>query len=335
MKQTEIPKVSVVMAVYNSERYIKEAVESILNQTYKNLELIIVNDASTDDTGKILEGFSDPRIKVETHKRRLGPARSRNDAIEKSSGEYIAIMDADDISAPERIEIQARFLDENKDIGLVGSGRLEIDSDGTPLYPKYFPSDDNLIKKNILKESCFCHPSIMFRKTIFQKIGGYREEFEVSEDFDMLLRFAEVSRMYNLKNILYMKRLSMNSLSIARRKKLKQYHKLACELANARKIGRRENIELKKSEIVSKDDIYSGVETFFSHFVSRIQSSFVLSKYYYGNGCVSLYNGEMRKARMLFGRCLRYNIFHLKGLIAWFICFLPCSIVNYLLSRKA
>lgn len=206
------PDVSVIMPVYNGGKHVREAVESILNQTFNNFELIIVNDGSTDDTGKILETYRrEDRIRVITNEKRLNQATSRNIAIKESKGEYCAIMDADDVSMPDRLAKQVCFLDSNPQVSVVGSACYDIYENGDikRLVIKF--TDDGQIKRHLsllnLKESCIPHTTAMIRREALLAIGLYNENYAAFEDVDLLIRMASKGYIFaNLKEPLAKKR---------------------------------------------------------------------------------------------------------------------------------
>lgn len=184
-----MPKVSVIMPMYNSEKYIKDAVDSILNQTYKDFELLAVYDnGTTDNTPKILEEYAskDARVKPINIKDNRGIVKALNYGLKIANGKYIARMDADDISLPSRFEKQVAFLDNNKDVILCST------------YVETFGEDDN--RNIVLKREEYnhefsvygffngytlCHPAVMFRKDSIVKIGGYNDEFKCCEDLEL------------------------------------------------------------------------------------------------------------------------------------------------------
>ena len=141
------PEISVIMSVYNGMPYLQEAVKSILNQTYKDFEFIIVDDASTDDSLKYLKGINDKRIKILSNEKNLGLAVSLNKALNAARGEYIARMDADDISKPERLHIQLNFMELNPQIDICGSFVSVIDENGKLVGSIKKPTTDDKIKK--------------------------------------------------------------------------------------------------------------------------------------------------------------------------------------------
>ena len=195
------PLVSVIMPVYNGEKYVKEAIESILNQTYKNFEFIIIDDCSTDTTPEILRSFSDSRIRSVTNEYNLRIAKSLNIGMEIARGKYIARMDADDISYPDRLYKQVDFLEKNPEIGMVGTGiKLFGEMNRIKLRPETF--EENQIR--LLFQTCCTHPSIMFRKLLIQNFNiQYSSEFVPTEDYLFIFDFSKISRINNLKEVLF------------------------------------------------------------------------------------------------------------------------------------
>jgi glycosyltransferase involved in cell wall biosynthesis len=146
-----MPRVTVVMAVYNAAQFLREAIASVLSQTYTDFELIVVDDASTDDSSAILRSYNDPRIRIIRHQTNLGASLSRNDALAAARGELIAIMDADDVCAPTRIERQVEFLQAHPAVGLVGCGIYDnIDASGAVLYTSFLPEPNEAIQRALM-----------------------------------------------------------------------------------------------------------------------------------------------------------------------------------------
>jgi glycosyltransferase involved in cell wall biosynthesis len=230
------PVISVVMAVHNSEKYVREAVDSILNQTFKNFEFIIINDGSTDKTREILESYNDPRIAL-THQKHIGLTKSLNKGIALAKGNYIARQDADDISLPDRLEKQIEFLELHKDIALLGTAAQIIDNKGYYLKTVEYPIDHSSLEIAMNHSNHFWHGSVMFRRQNFLELGRYREIFFTAQDYDLWLRFVEKFKVANLLEPLYKYRLNYLSLSF---KKIVYQRRLAIfarELARARKKG--------------------------------------------------------------------------------------------------
>lgn len=197
------PKVSLVMSVFNQERFLKEAIKSILGQTYKDFEFLILDDGSFDNSFKIFKSFKDKRIKIFQNKKRQGLAKSLNFLIKKAKGKYIARMDGDDVSLPTRLLTQVRFLDKHPQIALVGCWAKIINDKGKVIGEFRHPLNYKQIRKVILSYNPFIHPSVMFRKEAFKKIGGYDESLPYSQDYDLFLRFVINYPCINIKRFLF------------------------------------------------------------------------------------------------------------------------------------
>ncbi|HDL01964.1 MAG TPA: glycosyltransferase, partial [candidate division Zixibacteria bacterium] len=181
------PKVTVLMSVYNDERYLSESVDSILNQTYKDFEFLIINDGSTDRSREILESYSDPRIRLVRNDGNIGLTRSLNKGLALAMGEYIARMDADDISLPERLEKQVGFLDADSSVGVLGINSLLIDEDGNVLEKLQRPVTHDSIMAEMLTENRFVHSSVMLRKKLLKMSGYYDEKLDMAQDYELFL----------------------------------------------------------------------------------------------------------------------------------------------------
>jgi len=202
------PKISVVMPMYNSEKYLNESIKSILNQTFKDFELIIIDDGSTDNSIKIVESYNDKRIKLFQNEKNLGTVKTRNIGLEKSKGKYIAVMDSDDVSFSERFEKQFNYLEFNSHIFLVGSSAIFIDDNGMEIK-KFRKYDNYKILGWRLQKSCgIVHSSVMF-----QNIGEkYNEGFYSAHDYDFYLKMLSKGKyLTNLTNFLIKHRVHKNS----------------------------------------------------------------------------------------------------------------------------
>jgi glycosyltransferase involved in cell wall biosynthesis len=193
--------ISIVMAVYNAEKYLRESMQSILDQEYQDYEFIIINDGSTDKSEAIIKSFSDPRIKYYTQDN-CGLASSLNRGIGLSSGRYIARMDADDISMPERLKKQAGFLDENEDVVLVGTWAARINESGSLLDTLKPYTTHKQIRRHILNDNEFIHPSVCFRRESFDALGGYDTQYRYAQDYDLFLRMSENGFVANIPEVL-------------------------------------------------------------------------------------------------------------------------------------
>jgi len=209
------PKVSVIMSVYNGETFLNDAIESILRQTFSDFEFIIVNDKSTDNTENILREYikRDERIKIIQNSENIGLTKSLNKAIKQSKGTYIARMDADDVSEPERLEKQIRFMGNNLNIVLCGTLGWIIDDKGEKIKEKNLKTSYADIKKSLLFNNQFIHSSLFIRKDILDKEGFYDESFQKSQDYELILRLASKYQVANLPDRLIEWRMNTNSLS--------------------------------------------------------------------------------------------------------------------------
>lgn len=203
-----MPKISVVMPVYNTkEEFLHASIKSILNQTYSDFEFIIINDGSTNNAKEVILSYPDSRIKYfeqENH----GLIYTLNKGISLSQGEYIARMDSDDISLPERFAKQVNVLDKNSDIGAVGS------------YIKLFPTPDFEVKYaitptylDLLRENQLAHPVVMFRKSVLEQFNLKYNNCLYAEDYELWSRLIKVSKIYNIPEVLLKYRRHDNTIS--------------------------------------------------------------------------------------------------------------------------
>ncbi len=191
-----MPKISVVMPVYNGEKFLREAIDSILNQTFSDFEFIIINDASTDSTEDIIKSYDDKRIVYLKNSSNLGVACSLNNGLDIARGEYIARMDADDISLPERFAKQVAFMDKHKDIGVCGTW-IEFFGERKGIFKNTVGKKQTKI--DMLFSSCIAHPSVIIRKAILEKYDFfYNKNYEQVEDYELWCR---ISRHYDIDNI--------------------------------------------------------------------------------------------------------------------------------------
>jgi len=216
-----VPVVSVVMPVYNAERFLRQAVDSILAQTYRDFELLVINDGSSDSSLEILHSYSDPRLRLISNETNKGLIAALNRGIDEARGEYIARMDADDISHPKRLERQVEFLKCNSTIAMVGTWINIVDREGRTLDKMEYPSENKGIQENLLENACFAHPSVMFRKICVVSVGGYRVIAKHAEDYDLWLRLSEVFPLANIPELLLDYRIHDDQICLL--KVVKQY----------------------------------------------------------------------------------------------------------------
>lgn len=185
------PLVSVIMATFNEpKQFIEESISSILNQTYWNLELLIADDSTSEETVKVIDDFAgkDNRVIVIRKKERMGFVNSLNEALKQAKGEFIARMDGDDISVPERFEIQLRYVKENPDIDLFGGDMDIIDENDEVKSERRYPTTFSAIQRKFIFRSPFAHPTIMFRRGIIDAGFFYNPIYKRAEDVDFLFR---------------------------------------------------------------------------------------------------------------------------------------------------
>lgn len=212
-------KVSAIIPVYNTECFIQEAIESVLSQTYKDIELIIVDDASNDRTGEIARSFGS-RLTCISHSANMGPSAARNTGIKHALGKYIAFLDADDVWMPDKIKEQMELLENNNDIALVYSNGYTVNSSGSQIG-RFFDTirpKGGFIFKELLLDNFIVTSSVIVRKDILNEIGGFNERFSLSEDFDLYLRIAEHYKIDFVDAPLLKHRIHSGSLSKKKRK---------------------------------------------------------------------------------------------------------------------
>ncbi|WP_017292814.1 glycosyltransferase family 2 protein [Geminocystis herdmanii] len=196
------PLVSIIMSVFNEEKYVADAIESILNQTYQNWEFIIINDGSIDGTESIINQYQDHRIRY-FYQENMGLTKSLNKGIALSQGKYIARIDADDRSLPTRIEQQVNFLENNITFVLIGSYYYNVDISTMILsISKPVISDKNCRKKLMFGKTHFLHSSVMFKKEINGEIMRYDETFKHAQDARMWIHLATKGQIGILPEIL-------------------------------------------------------------------------------------------------------------------------------------
>ena len=203
-----MPLVSVVMPVYNGEKYVSEAIESILAQTFTDFEYIIVDDGSQDRSAEIIRCYQgrDKRIRILTHECNLGGADARNQALALACGEFIAAMDGDDVCPPERLRKQVDHLQRNPGIGALGAGALAVDEDLRSLYRFNLPERHALIAFNLFVGSFLIHPTVMIRRELLETVGGYETGRRTAIDTELWSRLMWRTRFANLPDTLLLYR---------------------------------------------------------------------------------------------------------------------------------
>ena len=214
-----IPAVSVLMPVYNAEAYLAEAVKSVLSQTFEDFDFVIVNDGSTDRSGKMLEEFAraDRRINL-ISRPNTGIVGALNDGLKAAEAPLIARMDADDVSVPMRLQRQVDYMKAHPECVALGGRVVGTDPYGCVLFRSEHKLTHEEIDAELLKGVgwALVHPAVMMRREAVEKVGGYRKEFQWVEDLDLFLRLAEIGRLANLSEELLLYRQHTTSVNRTR-----------------------------------------------------------------------------------------------------------------------
>jgi glycosyltransferase involved in cell wall biosynthesis len=240
-------KISVLLPVYNAEKYIAEAVRSVLNQTFQGFELIIINDGSTDNTIDLIRSFDDRRI-ITVEQANAGIAAALNKGIELARGEYIARFDADDICYPHRLEQQYNFLSQNPDYVLIGSHVDYMDKDGRYLfYNEDMSHTDEEIRETIHSKCPFIHSTVCYKTSVIRELGGYDPRAHSFEDYFLWIKFIEKGKVINLDKPLISVRLNPQSISVDEKLRGNRFIKLRKQiLFESKTITNRQEQELLK-----------------------------------------------------------------------------------------
>ena len=219
------PKVSILMCVYNGEIHLREAVESILNQSFKDFEFVIVDDGSTDSSWQILTEYSigDSRIVLIQNEKNLGLEKSLNKGLAATKGEYFARQDADDVSIANRLQLQVDFLDNHPEVGALGTCVEYIDDRSHTTGTNSLPTDHESLQSLLLFNNFMHHSTLMVRRSLMQKLEGYNEDMRYVEDYDLWWRLSCLSRLATLPDILLKRRLD-NRPRISKLYREKQLH---------------------------------------------------------------------------------------------------------------
>lgn len=210
------PKISVLLAVYNGEKSIQKTIASVLNQTYDDFEVVIIDDCSTDKTAEVVQSFNDPRLVIVTNKTNRGQINSLNLGLAKAKGTYIARTDAGDISFPKRFERQVAYLDQHPEVVVVGTGAVRYDSRGRAIDVMRMPGDAVCMRTMAVVTSPIIHISVMMRKETIIQVGGYHPDYYISADYHLWSRLLQRGfPLVNIPEVLVGYEVSPNSLGNA------------------------------------------------------------------------------------------------------------------------
>jgi glycosyltransferase involved in cell wall biosynthesis len=233
-----MPRVSVLMPVFNTAQYLSEALESVRDQRFSDFELIVVNDGSTDGCSEILRAFAtrEPRMRLIERPNR-GLIATRNQLLEEARGDLIAWMDSDDASLPDRLERQVGRFDSDPSLVCLGTNIQLVDPEGCPLGLEEFEQEDQAVRAQQARGGGFRFPSTMQRRSVATAVGGFRSPFRIGEDLDYLLRVAEQGKVGNLPDVLYVYRQHLLNTCSVLGVHWPEYCAVILDLANERRDG--------------------------------------------------------------------------------------------------
>ena len=209
---TNTPLISVLMPVYNGEAYLREAIDSILGQTFTDFEFLIINDGSTDGTKDIILSYTDPRIRYIENEQNLKLIATLNKGIDLCQGKYIARMDADDVSVPERLQKQVEYMEANVTVGILGTGFTSYGSSSKETC--FYPSSHDEIATMLVYQTTFSHPTVMIRTSVLRQHNvRFDPEFLHAEDFELWIRLIGVTKGANLQESLLNYRMHDTNIS--------------------------------------------------------------------------------------------------------------------------
>jgi glycosyltransferase involved in cell wall biosynthesis len=210
------PIVSVITSVYNDAQELDRTIRSIFNQSFNDFEYIIVNDGSHDNTSEILNyyRYTDKRVKILDNILNIGLTASLNRAVNIATGEYIARIDSGDVAAPQRLEKQVSFLEENQDVGIVGSYCIVIFPEMNSMRVIHLPANHKNLIRKLMFRNCFLHSTLMIKKEVFKKIGLFQTRY--AQDYDFILRAARYFRLASLPDVLCIRVQDYNSITSRR-----------------------------------------------------------------------------------------------------------------------
>jgi glycosyltransferase involved in cell wall biosynthesis len=289
--------ISIIMPVKNAEKYVRDSVQSILTQTYKNFEFIIIDDGSTDGTRKIIESIKDERIKF-YKKESDGLIEQLNFGLNEAKGEFVARMDADDTANPEKLEMQINYMLNNPDIQLVGTNFTFINEDGKPLMYKRLPEEHKDIEFMMPFIDSVLHSSILTYKKVLVDSGGYNKDYFSAEDDELFLRLLSLGyKMHNIQRSLYKYRLVERSF---------------------------EYYEMQKTGYYK-----CGLKYLDNHYAEKT------GEYYLRMGLLEYYRGSIKKSRENLLKSLKYKDIKRKYFFRYIpVTFLGDKIVNFLRKKK-
>ena len=310
MSRDSIPKVSVLMGVYNCEKYLREAIDSILNQTFSDFEFIIIDDGSTDNSSYILKSFNDPRVTL-FKQNNSGCYKALNLGLKHAKGKYIAILDSDDISHRERLKNQFEYLENHKECVCCATDTNIIDEGGKYIYTSTNSLNVKELSKQLPEKNPFTHSSLMIRKNIMLKIGGYKD-VKYGGDVIALIDLQKYGELHILNKPLCYYRLRQGSVDSNMSRNLNnKLLELRIDYFNNGILNEKiylatENIRksICKNENIGK-----------SHYYLRIGKSY-------------LHHGNRHIAKEHLFKSVRYEIMNIKAWFNLILSFCPASVIS-------
>ena len=317
MTKEKTAKVTVLMPAYNAGKYIAEAIESVLQQTFKDFQLLIINDGSTDNTEEIIRSFKDERILLmnQSHK---GIAVALNKGLSKANSIYIARFDADDICFPERLQKQVTFLENNPDFITIGCEAEYISEDGQHLFDfKCVGHTHEEITQKIYSYCPFIHSSVMYRKKPVSLAGGYSEHAHNFEDYFLWIQLLKYGKFYNLPQQLIRVRFNPASVTIDERWRGRIFRKMKQQIITKGSITEQEGSHL--FEIIKSQDFRNIKE---ASYYALCGKKFLLD------------NHQPKKARPLFSKAIMRYPYRLDNYGLYLLSFFPVFFINWLHQLK-
>jgi glycosyltransferase involved in cell wall biosynthesis len=310
-------KVTVLMPAYNAGKYIADAISSVLNQTFNDFKLLIVDDGSTDNTLQIIRSFSDRRIDL-IHQAHKGIAAALNKGLSKANSEYIARFDADDICLPERLMEQVSFLDTHPDYIIVGGDAEYISENGEHLFDfKAVGHTHEQIIQKIYSYCPFIHSAVMYRRQPVMKAGGYSVHAHNFEDYLLWIQLLKSGKFYNLPQQLIRVRFNPASVTIDERWRGRFFRKLKRQVINKGTITEKEGSYLLS--IIKSQDFQNIKEGAYYALCGKK---------------ILLNNQERKKARPLFSKAISRYPYRLDNYILYLLSFFPDFFINWLYEKK-
>ena len=315
---TPEPKVTVLMPAYNAERYIADAIRSVLEQTFVDFELLVINDGSTDNTLQIINSFKDQRVAVISQQNK-GVSAALNLGLSQARAQYVARFDADDICYPDRLKIQYEFITSYPEYSIIGSAADYVDAEGHYIFTHYPAAHLNEEIQQLKYSVCpFIHSSVMYKKELIISHGGYNEHAYTYEDHFLWVNILKNEKACNLSKALIKVRLNPGSITVDERWHSRKFRSIKYSTLRNKSITREQGTELyqisgKQYPARKKEGAYYAL----------CSKKFLVNNY------------QPQKARINVARAISLQPFRLDNYIIYTMSFLPESIINWMYKMSA